>query len=241
MKTVAIALALLLFVGSVSQAQMGGMGGGQALPAAPPEDKVQLDILELEQEVDKNLLKEALTTLGKEAMISPSEINAMPEEARKHRKADILALEEFIKAKKASLLSRSVEIAAVRDKPMKAMREQMKANQVKQATKPDRLAQLETMGMAQAEIQLLQKQVELYQQNLTSSIDELANAEFAAANDDRQKEAYDAAKKKYEKTKSKFVDFSKQLQAQQWTAFEMERQIGMGGMSGMGGMGGGMR
>ncbi len=229
MKVFAFALAVICAVGSISHAQMGGMGGGWPPVAIAPEDRVKLDLLELEQEVDKSLLREALTNLGKATMANP--------------KADVVALSDFIQTKKASIESRAASMAEIKDKPFKAKRE---LSQARQAPKSDQLAQIEALQLGEVEIQLLQSQVGSYQNKLTTSIQELTkaemNSEFGGLSPEQKKNDLDAARQQYDKVKARYVDYSKQLQAHQMDVLNLQRQLGINNMfGGMGGMGGGFQ
>ena len=249
--TTRVAFAFLLIFGVQANGQQGGFPAtgvqarGQQQPQLVPsqENQVQLELLELEQDADKALMKEAILLLGRKGLKLSSE-RPTDKEAMKREVDDVDSLKAFIEEKKASIIKRSTEMKALREEPLRLRRAQAASQVVQrnaQMTKPDRQEQIERMEASQAENQLLQRQVQIYGQKLTEAIETFVNAELAAGNDETQKEKAEVAKKQYEKAKAKFVEISKQAQLEQNKFNELQQQVNMGGMGmggGMGGMGG---
>ena len=109
---------------------------------------------------------------------------------------------------------------------------------VKPSDDKDRQGLIEKMEEAQIEVQLLQLQTQLYQQPLYEALQALANAEFAASNDETQREKADAERKRFNNVKTKYVNFNKVLRLEQEKVAELQKCLGLGGMGSMGGMGG---
>jgi hypothetical protein len=198
----------------------------QGQPATLSVETVQIEILEIEQDVDKTLLKEALLTLGRKDMMTSSVILSLK---------DTEALKDQAEKLKASIIKRSSEIKTLKEATIRARREQatsQPAQRAVQPTKQDRQEQIEKMESAQAESQLLQRQVQLSQQALTEAIEILANAEFVAANGEKEKEALEVARKQFDKAKSKHVEFSRKFQVEQEKMNALLQQLGLGGMGG---------
>jgi hypothetical protein len=250
MKTLA-AFALVLVFGAQAQAQLGGGGApgnpgrGQQQQAVPTQEtQVGLELLELEQEADKTLLKEALLVLGRKglnvAMERPGDEGASKRELEQQE-----ALKSYIAAKKESIVKRSAEIQALRDEPLRRRRAQAATQVAKVNTelaRMDRQGQIEKIEASQAEIQLLQRQGQAYGQKLTEAIEALVNAELMVGKDETQRGMADEARRQYEKAKAKYVEVSKQTRLEENKLNELQQQAGMGGFGGgMGGLGGGFR
>lgn len=208
----------------------------------------EIEFLELQRDVDKTLLREAMLLAGRgemQAMADP--LNA--EEARKQSKVERDALEKFIEGKREAVIERTSELKRKASELAAMEKLEEKSAASRRVSQPNRIARtsdtpgddkerqelIEKMEEAQVEVQLLQMQTQLYQQPLSEALRALANAEFAASNDKTQQDKADAARKRFEKSREKYVNFSKKLQ------LEQSKLNGLQMRSGMGGMGGGMR
>ncbi len=203
----------------------------QEKPSPDVDESVHLDFLELEQDVDKTLLREAMLLQGRNGL-KPSSERPSSDDDRRRAEVDNHRLREYIQAKKQAIGQRSDELKKIRGMTTKAAS--------KPSTPPaeaDRQKLIEEYQNAQVEAQLLQTQAQMYQQPLQEAIQALAEAEFAASNDPSQREKAEAARKQYEKAKAKFVELSKRLQLEQTKIGEIQSRFGLGGMGGMGGMG----
>jgi len=89
---------------------------------------------------------------------------------------------------------------------------------------------------AQVEAELLQMQSQLYRPPLNETMQALAAAEFAASNDESQRDKADAARKRYVKARDTYLELSKKLRLAQSKVDELQNRIDFGGM-----MGGGFR
>jgi hypothetical protein len=196
-------------------------------PAPPPDDKAQLELLELEQEVDKTLLREAMLLLGRKGL-KPASERPTTDEARQRDDRDSHTLEVYIQERKQKMAERSAASKVIR----------AEANRVRTAVVPrppaeaDRQGFIEKFANAQVEVQLLQAQVEMSQPLLSEAIHALAAAEFAASSDPTQQAKADSARKVYEKAKAKQVELSKRLRIEQGTMGSMQQMMGMNGMGG---------
>ncbi len=224
------ASALLLAFGIPARAQQ--------QPAPPRNENVQTELIELEQDVDKALLREAMMLLGRKNL-KPSSERPTSDEARKREAEDAAVLEDYIQRKKQAIIERAGELRKGRAESFRARMAQI----VPKAPEADRQGLIEKMEGAQVEVQLLQTQVQAFQQPLSQAIQELTAAELAASQDANQRSKAEEARKGYEKAKSKFVEISKRFQVEQGKLAEMQQSMGGMGGGGMGGggMGGGFR
>jgi hypothetical protein len=224
MKSVAtIAVVVLLCVPAKAQ-----FGGGQGRPQQPQAQNIELELLELEQDVDKTLLREALLLQGR------TDMKAAPDTApdNKEFERNAKALHEFIGKKKDAIVARTAEVRKTRAQGMRPIARDVRGDQ---QAKVDRQTSYEKFAEAQIDVQLLEAQLALLQEPLNAAVQALATAELAASNDGSQRAKAEAARKEFEKIKAKYVGYNKRLQAEQ------QGLQSMGMMSGMGGMGGGMR
>jgi hypothetical protein len=225
MKNLALfALAVLPCVPATAQ-----QAPAQRQPTSPRQS-IEREILEMEQEVDKAALKEALMLRARQGM-NPAP-DDQPEKTRAAEKA--AALREFIDSKKDAIIARSDELMKSRLAGMPAPLAARGAPSDRQG-EVDRRAAYERGADAQVEVQLLQVQINLLQAPLDQAIQALATAEIASGNDESQREKAEAARKEYEKIKARYAELSKRLQMARQEAQSMQ-QIG-----GMGGFGGGFR
>src|SRR5258707_10086876 len=101
--------ALLLLLGYPVMAQQGQ-------PAPSEDNTVRTELLMLEQDVDKTLLREAMLQLGRKALIPRSE-RPIDAEAKKREESDTRSLQDFIESKKAAIAERSTEMRKMRNAP----------------------------------------------------------------------------------------------------------------------------
>src|SRR4051812_44358676 len=71
-----------------------GTSRAQEKPAPILDDKVELELAELEQDVDKTLLREAMLLLGRKGLVPLSE-RPTSEEARQREDEDTLVLKNY--------------------------------------------------------------------------------------------------------------------------------------------------
>jgi hypothetical protein len=214
-------LVLLLAFGVPARAQQ---------QSPPQAEKVQSELLELEQEVDRTLLREAMLLLGRKGL-RPSSERPTSDEARKREAEDAVVLEEYIQRKKRDIVERANSLREMRSEAIRVSRAPT-ARPRPQGAVADAQGLIERVESAQVEVQLLQTQVQMSQQPLNEAINALAAAELAAGSDETQRAKADTARKEYEKAKSKFVEFSKRFQVEQGKLNEMQQVAGMGGMGG---------
>jgi chromosome segregation ATPase len=215
-----LALAVLFCVSAKAQ---------PASPAQQPQPRrqgIELELLELEQDVDKALLREALTLQGRRSMKvapdAPAERDQLEKEAA--------ALSAFIANKKDAIIARAAELT----KPRAASRRgATAASPDTQPARADKQAILEKIENAQIEIQLLETRINLLRTPLNEAVQALATAELAASNDETQRPKAEAARKQYEKVKASFVEQSTRLQSAQQELQSMHQSLG--------GFGGGFR
>lgn len=207
----------------------------------------RIELLELEQDVDKTLLHDAMLQLGRSSLRQMPDRPGFDDRMRERQQANVAALKEVIEEKKHAYTRRSDELKKLRAelKKQQITPATPTRNQVGQVRNPvdekERQGLVEKLMDSQVEAQLLQSQEQSYQQRLNEAIQALTQADFAASNDPTQQEKADAARKRFEKAKAKFVDISKRLQLEQGKIGEMQSRTGRIGMGGMGGMGGGFR
>ncbi|WP_435020714.1 hypothetical protein TA3x_001979 [Tundrisphaera sp. TA3] len=220
MRTATFAAMLLVFGVCPTQAQFGGGG----LPATPLIDPAEAKLLQIEQDTDETLLREALLALGKRELRRPSERGSKAEE-----QAATDALNEFIQAKKVAIIERA---AKMNPKPAVAKVANRPAN-------PADPAKSEEIERLKVQVQLLQAQVSYSQQGLAEAIDNLAKAEVATDDEEGHKDKVDTARKKFEAIQAKHVEFSKRLKDEFGKLTELNPQsaYGFGGMGGIGGGG----
>ena len=159
-----------------------------ALAVAPseaqePDESVRLELAELEQDVDKTLLREAMLLLGRKALV-PSSERPTSDEDRKREAEDARQLEEYIQRKKQALIQRSAELKKIRGMATTA------------DSKPDRQRLIEEIEKVQVEVGKLQGQVQMYQRVLKDAINTLAEAEVLAVADPSQEEKVHELRKK---------------------------------------------
>ena len=225
MKHLAPFALLLLLGGNPARAQ-------QQQPAPTQGSRIRRELLELEQEVDKTLLREAMLALGRKELRPTSE-RPGDDPAKLRDEEDIKRLRFFIEEKKAAIEERSSALDKARGVPTQAQMASARPNpSEKQASAEDRQGLIEKVENVQVEVQLLQTQVTLFQQPLQEAINALASAELAASNDETQKGKADSARKEFEKTRAKFVEYSKRLQVEQGKLQSMQQMSGMGMMGG---------
>jgi len=212
-------------------------------PEKKASDTAEIEMLELKQDVDKTLLREALLLLGRgrEGMTQSGG------RAERREAGEIDALKKFVDEKEHAYIQRAGELTKRRAelKNQQIAQANPTRNQVGQVRNPvdekERQGLVEKLVESQVEVQLLQSQEQSYQQTLNEAIQALTKADFAAGDDPTQQEKADAARKRFDKAKTKYVDITKRLQAEQGKIGEMQSRTGYFGMGGMGGMGGGMR
>src|SRR5262249_50093504 len=138
--------------------------------AQPP---AEIELLELEQDVDKTLLREAMLNLGR-LTLSQATAQEVPAELRKRHAAEVEALKEFIAEKKDAFSRRSDELKGKRAGLAKAATRPRAAAAGRAEAAPDdkeRQGLTEKLEEAQVEVQLLQMQINLYQQPLSEAIE----------------------------------------------------------------------
>jgi spore germination protein GerM len=221
--------ALLLLLGYPVMAQ-------QAQPAPSEDNTVRTELLMLEQDVDKTLLREAMLQLGRKALIPRSE-RPNDADARKREESDARHLMDFIESKKVTIAERATEMRKLRNAPNQVRTalvssQPQRGPRANQPNEQDRLSLIEKAEADKIEAQLLQRQVQLYQQPLDEALEALANAEFAANKDATQKDKLEAARKEFEKARSKYLEISTKYQDKQGRLNEMQQMTGMGGMGG---------
>lgn len=192
-----------------------------------PRPPIENELLEMEQDVDKTLLREALLLQGRMGM----KVGPEGESAQKQSAANEVALRDFIARKKESILARAAELAKGRGVSRRASTQGAGAPSNRPA-EVDRASAIEKIEEAQIETQLLQAQVNLLQRPMSEAITALAAAEFAASNDETQRAKAEAARKEYEKVKARYVEQSKRLQVRQHELQSMQQLVGMGGFGG---------
>lgn len=178
---------------------------------------IESELLEMAQDVDKTILREALMLQARQGM--------KPEANLPKKDAD--ALREFIAKKKGDIIARAADVRKSRVPGMRGPNTVSRA-----ATTAEQQDVIEKIEKAQIETQLLQVGVNLLQPALTKAINALATAELAMNDDETQKAKVDEARKEYEKIKAKYVDASKRLQLEQQELQLMQQSIGMRGMGG---------
>lgn len=194
---------------------------------ASPRQAIEQELLELEQDVDKTVLREALLLQAR------NDLKGAPggEQNKKQWVQDAVALRDFIDSKKHAIIARAAELS---DKRVASRRVPTMAlgPGVDPSARADRQAIIERVENAQVEAQLLQAQRDLLRSPLEKAVQNLAAAELEASHDETQHAKADAARKEYEKIKSRYVEYSKRLRLE---------QQGMQQMGGMGSFGAGMR
>jgi hypothetical protein len=193
----------------------------------------EIEVLQIQQDVDKTLLNEALL------LVDRARLKLMAETARTEAAVKNTALEVFIKEKSEAVAKRAAEL---KGKAFElAALERGTATQKVSRPKPiddgDRQRQIEELEGAQLEVQLLQMQVQLHQQPLTEALQNVAQADFAAESNPDMREKAETERKRYEKAKAKFIEFSKRFRLEQEKMRRLQESLGGAGM----GFGGGFR
>lgn len=193
---------------------MAQFGGTEGMGAARQPQKVSLDVefLEMEQDADKAALKEALLLQARQGM-KPARVT-QPEKERFEEEA--AALRSFIEKTKEAIIARSAELAKTRV---------AKAAPAGQPPKFDRKAAIEESEKAQVEARLLRAKLGHLEEPLAKAIKELAEAEFAAGNDEARCGKAATARREYDKIKARHVELSTELR------LEEQQAGGMGVMS----------
>lgn len=223
--------ALVLFACGPASAQMGGMGGGMGGMGGGmggmQNKPIDQELLEIEQEVDKASLKEALTMQRKDAMHQFLGGGRSPRREENEKKE----LAAYIAELKKTITDRDAELKKIRAEALKAGVNRAQA--AASAPKVDREEQIEKLEKAQVEVQLLQAQIGLLQDPLNDSINAVAAAEQAAADDEAKRPQAEEARKKLDKIKSRFIDLGKRLKVNQEEVGSLQSTgVGMGGMGG---------
>jgi hypothetical protein len=220
------AFALVVLACVPARAQFGGMGVMGGRPAAQAQS-IEAEILEMEQEADKVLLKEALLLQGRQSM---KPIHGSETEEKQHAERTA-ALRDFIVKKKEAITARAPEILGKRT-PVRLGPQQQGAPQPPSDGRQDAVERYEK---AKIEVQLLEAQVNLLQPELAKAIEAVANADHAASKDEKQREKAEAARKDYDKIKAKVVELSKRLHQEQQIVLPMQMQMQRMGMGRGGG------
>jgi len=221
---------------------LGGVRVGAQEPAAASDDRVLLELLELEQDVDKTLLREAMLLVGRSGIKRSPDKEDFP--GARMGALQVEDLKAYIADKKSSIIARSAELK----KRMLAVQQgnaRPKPAPLNQATPsidaPERQRLIEKREAARVEIQLLQVENQLYQGPMNAALQALAAADFAASNDASMRAKAETARQEFDKAKAKYVECTKKLWLEEAKVSEFDQRLNSGGMSGMGGMGGGMR
>jgi hypothetical protein len=237
MKTWPVLVAFLILSAVPSRAQQ----PGEALEKSA-RIRGEMDILALEQEVDTQLLREALITRGHVGM------SGRRDEAAKQAEVAIEVLERFIKDKKHAIVERAIELkskdaelanaakAAARPAPPPTPPNRPLPPPTARREEGERQEFIKELEEAQVEVELLQMQSQMYRPPLNEAMETLAAAEFAASTDESQRDKADAARKRYVKAREKYLELSKKLHVEQTRVNDLQNRINFGGM-----MGGGMR
>lgn len=223
------ALALLLALGVAPAKGQGRTEEPEKTASLPAE----IELLELEQDVDRGLIREALVTIARSSVRRRS-VSSDDKE--------LDALKEFVEVTKHHFLARAAEIRTKRAGLVRpagprgaSSRDQAGRPPAPSASPVDdreKQALIEKAEEAQIEVQLLQAQTQLYQQPLHEAIQSLAAAEFAAGDDKAQQEKAEAARSRFEKAKARYVGFSRKLQVEQDKLQGLQMRLNMGGMGG---------
>jgi hypothetical protein len=190
-----------------------------------PPRYVERELLAIEQEVDKALLKEALLQLGHARMKGAPEGKA---EAQKYEK-EARDLEEYIASKKEAIVARASEMmkAQTDGRPMPPVTQESLAKQA--AKRQDTIEKLET---GKVDVQVLTAQVNKLRPQLSQAVEELAAADLAASKDETRRAKAEEARKEYEKLKARFVEISKRQQMVQEEIQSLQQSLNTGGFGG---------
>jgi hypothetical protein len=193
----------------------------------------EVEVLQIQQDVDKTLLNEALLLVGRARM------KLIAETARTGAAVENTALEAFIKEKSEAVAKRAAELKgkAFELAALESGTSTRKVSRAKPIDDGDRQRQIEELEEAQLEVQLLQMQVQLHQQPLAEAQHNVAQAEYAAGSDPKMREKADTERKRYEEAKAKFIEFSKRFRLEQEKMGRLQESLGGAGM----GFGGGFR
>jgi hypothetical protein len=209
-----------------------------AQQAGGPERRVaesgEVELLELEQDVDAALLRQAMMRLGGLAM-KPAQDRERSDEARKREAEEVAVLNDFIQEKRKAFTRRAAELKNMRAGSVR----QSTPRQGQPARQPnaprddkERQALAESLVTAQVEVELLQQQVQLYQQPLSEAVQALANAEFAAGNDEAKKGEVEAVRKRLANARERYVEVVRKLESERNKAGQLQERLGTGGMGG---------
>jgi hypothetical protein len=199
------------------------------MPGRPQQaQSIELELMELEQDVDKTLLREALLLQGRTDMKAAPDTAPEDKEFERHAKA----LRDFIDKKKGAIIERATRLTKTRGASRRAQASPA-ASPAEQKGNREELA--ERIQKSQIDIQLLEAQVILLREPLNEAIRALAKAEVAASKDEAERPKAEAARKEFEKIKARVVEQNKRLQLEQQELQSMNQVMQMGGY------GGGMR
>lgn len=223
MKTVAtFAVAVLACVPAL--AQFGGGGGGPRAAQRMPAPNIEIELLEMEQEADKEALKEAL--LG-HAGLGMKPVGSS-ERDEKLRIQQITVLREFIATKKETITKRAAEIAEKRQ----VLRPRQNTPRANPPQERERQAAVESYEKSRLEAALIQAKINLLSTPMHEATQALAKAEIAADTNESKRPEAVAARKEFERLKAKNVELNQQMQLEQRT-MESMRMMGMGTPGGM--------
>ena len=233
MKTLT-AFALLLMFGLTANAQQSQQ------PPVDQSSRIRRELLELEQETDKMLLRESFLILGRKELRPLAERPA-DDRSRNLETQYLDTLNRFIEDKKKAMVERAAAMDELRAVPSNRVATSQPSQPKGIAVEQHKQSLIAKYTDAEVESQLLQKKSELFQNALNQAIEKLADAELAASNDESRKPELDAARKLYDKVKSIYAENSKKLLSAQNEIFEIQQSGAFPRFGGMGGMGGGMR
>jgi hypothetical protein len=200
---------------------MGQLGGAPGPPQQAPGQSIDLELLELEQDADKALLREALLLQGRQGM---KPITQGADGEKRQFSEEAAALRDFIDRKKHALTARAAELAEKRT----VARRVPAGTRASQPPDGDRQTVIEKYEQARVEAQLLEAQIALLQTPMEKAIQALAKAELDASNDEARRPVAEAARREYDKIKAKVVEHNKRLQLEQQAMQPMQMR-GMGG------------
>jgi hypothetical protein len=214
MRLAAFALVVIVCVPAMAQQQ------------SPQRRPVERELLDIEQEVDKTLLREALLLQGRARMKGVPDDKA---EAKQYEK-DAKVLEEFIARKKEAITERAAEVTnkLMANRPTMTLEAPADQSAKHQAA-------IEKIETGKVEVQLLAAQIELLQEPLSKAVENLAAADLSSSKDETLRAKAEEARKDYDKIKARYVELNKRLQIEQEGMQSLQQSFGMGGF------GGGMR
>jgi hypothetical protein len=197
----------------------------------------EIEFLEIEQDVDKTLLREAMLNLGRNTMAGLA--GSPPTEERKMRiEAELAGLEKFIAAKKAAVLERSAVLraralevaelqkAAARPKPAPRPAQTQAAAPRDEAEDRELARQVEDL---QVEEQLLGAKTQYLKLTLNQTIDKLAALEVGGDGDEAQRQKKTAeTRKTYDEIRRNYVEHMAKLKMGQEKLYELRRKLNQG-------------